>query len=283
MKSASEALINLLAGSNQYVMFEFVTITLSDGSQLAYSTTGGSVLADFQALVQASSPLVYWKLDEAAGATVAADSGTLGLPLTANASLTTFGLPSLCGGSGKSTELKASGANPWVAAHNDALNFGAGDFTFLAIVQISSSLADRSDIVCLLETNVTWLEWAFIVNSSGRIALELNTSNASGTVQTIGGTGPSVATGSPQLVIARKTGTAVELFVNRTLAGSGTFAGTLWASPSPIGMGCGPWAPGANPSLGLLPGGKDSVAIWDRSVTNAEIAAFIGALPWLNP
>ena len=277
MKVASSALIALLAGQNQYAMWEQYVITLADGTQLTYSS-GRAPVGDFQELVGAAVPLVFWKLDELLGATTGADSGSLGLPLACNSALTTFGHPSLCGGNGSSVQIVQTTANPMITAGATGVNLGAGNFTLLAVIQSVTAPANRAEIVSLLQTNATYTAWGFYVTAAGNLELELNTSNAPGTIQTIGSAGPSVVDGASHFVVARRSGSSIQLFCDMVPVGSGTFAGAVWASPSPIGCGCGPWSAGVNTQAAVFSGVIDAVAIFDRAVSDAELTTFRNSL-----
>lgn len=230
---------------------------------------------NYEEAVAADSPLVFWKLNEPLGATTGADSGTLGLPLSIDPSMTTMGSNTLCGveSAMKINVGETTGFNFAVASHNAALNFGAGDFTLTALIKSSAS---AGAIVAKGKTNTTFGNWLFRVDA-GLLGLWLYTANIS-TAANIFSSSIAVNDGVMHRVVARRSGSAISVIQDQTTVASGTFSDTLVNDLSKVGVGCIDWAAGSNPGSSAMLGVIDAVAIWDRALTDAQLAVHYATL-----
>lgn len=231
---------------------------------------------NYQNEVSVDRPLVWWKLDEPNGANVGADSGLIGLPLQINPTKTTLGVASLCA-VGSALRVLSAGANPSIAAHNSAFNFGAGDFTLTALLKVSNAPASLSTIVGHGVTNADFGNWFLHLTSDGLFGLALYTANSNDAANRF--TSPlSIADGLAHRIVARRNGSTITLIQDDAVVLTGEFALPIWSSTSQIGVGCTPWASGANPDLLIFDGVIDEVALWNRALSDERLQAQFRAL-----
>lgn len=222
----------------------------------------------YQLALLADAPLVYWKLDESAGAPVAEDSGSLGLPATINPALCTFGAHAAAEGRAR-LALTTDGYNAATAAHDAALNFDEG-FTISALVT-RTPVTHKASIVTHGVTNGNWGNWLFTVSAAGRLTLELSDADSLA-ARTPFEASIALTSGARHHVVARwEADGTVNLFQDMVLVATGTYSEPLWLANSLVGLGCFPHVDGSNPESGFFAGSLDEVAIWNRALSTERL------------
>ncbi len=137
--------IDAIAGDAISVVVTAATIDQVYASAAIWGSASGAAIASYDTTVLTKlslAPVAYWKLDEAAGATTAADSSGNGYTLTVHGTVT-FGEPSVVP-TDSETSAQSDGSTGYLSGGPFALvPTGASPFTLLFCVKWSGSAAEQ--------------------------------------------------------------------------------------------------------------------------------------------
>ncbi len=194
--------------------------------------------------------------------------------------LTLFGTPTPPGFGGNffgNQALSLNGNGTQIAkdtSNNPVFNFGAGDFT----VQIWVNYNSFSHEQTLIEKfdGASGPGWTFTSDPGGSGGF-LFFGNGMGSVS--GTPGGGVSLGAWHQLIARRSGTTLDLFFDDNLLNGVTLGGAITSATNPLLIGNRDAPSGQNfPVDGSLA----DAAIWDRALSDAEISTLftnLGAVP----
>jgi hypothetical protein len=225
----------------------------------------------YKALVTAKNPLTYFMLDDAAGSTTAADSGTNGTPTPG-----TFGAGATLGqtsaGAVLNTALTYSGAaQPVAVTATDPKfdNIGTGDFT-VEMWFNTPNITTREDLFNFKGTTGSDLGIQLSTNTADRLAVFHGTF-------TINSTAPVTANAWHHLALTRVGLTGAEtLYLDGVPVGSATDTQSVSTAGTGV-LAVGSKSFGSN--FRSFSGSLDEFALYDTALTPAEVLAHAAAVP----
>ena len=238
---------------------------------LACAERASAAQTAYSSLVIAKNPLTYFQLDDAAGSTTAADSGTNGTPTPGTiGAAATLGQPSA--GAILNTALSYNGAaQPIAVTASDPKfdNIGTGDFT-VELWFNTSNIATREDLFNLKGTTGSDLGIQLSTNTADRLAIYHNSF-------LINSTTPVTANVWHHLALTRDGLTGAEtLYLDGVVAGSATDTQTVSTSGTGV-LAIGSKSFGSN--FRSFAGSLDEFALYNTALTPAEVLAHSAAVP----
>jgi hypothetical protein len=238
---------------------------------LALTEEAKAAQVAYSSLVTAKNPLTYFMLDDAAGSTTAADSGTNGTSTPGTiGSGAMVGNPSA--GAILNTALTYNGAaQPVAITATDPKfdNIGTGDFT-VEMWFNTSNITTREDLFNFKGTTGSDLGIQLSTNTADRLAIFHNSF-------TINSTTPVTANAWHHLALTRVGLTGAEtLYLDGVIAGSATDTQTVSTSGTGV-IAIGSKSFGSN--FRSFAGSLDEYALYNTALTSAEVLAHAAAVP----
>jgi hypothetical protein len=224
----------------------------------------------YSSLVTAKNPLTYFMLDDAAGSTTAADSGTNGTPTPATVgAAATLGNPSA--GAILNTALTYNGAaQPLAVTATDPKfdNIDTGEFTIEMWFK-TANITTREDLFNFKGTTGSDLGIQLSTNTADRLAIFHNSF-------LINSTTPVTANVWHHLALTRDALGVETLYLDGLAAGSATDAQTVSTGGTGV-LAVGSKSFGSN--FRSFAGSLDEFALYDTALTPAEVLAHAAAVP----
>ncbi len=217
-------------------------------------------------MVIASGPLAYWRLDETSGTTAADSAGHALGPFTGTyANSPVLGVPGVMQDGSGSTAVTFDGADyvdgqDWAALEFD----GVKPFTAECWVSLTSGMSNRQGVIVKARAHSSSDHDGWVVEREGGLVKIIRWDRTSNQIASF-----TVSQDAPHHVVGTYDGTILRLYIDGALVDSDDTAITITDHTTPFRIAIG--NSGGSPAAGVI-GTVDEVAIYDRALTDAEIA-----------